>query len=44
MKDLNWQTSKWDFQQLQRRAEQQTERTEAERIRATRRVFAGTTD
>jgi hypothetical protein len=30
----------FDFKELQRRAEQQIERTEAERIRAARRVFA----
>jgi hypothetical protein len=34
-------TSKWDFEQLQRRAEQQAERIEAERISAVRQAFAG---
>jgi hypothetical protein len=31
----------FDFEELQRRAEEQIERTEAERMRATQRVFAG---
>jgi hypothetical protein len=37
-------TSKWDFEQLQRRAEDQLERAEAERIQAAQRAFAGATD
>ena len=37
-------TSKWDFEQLQRRAEDQIERVEAERIRAAQRAFAGASD
>jgi hypothetical protein len=32
-------TSKWDFEQLQRRAEDQIERTETERIQAAQRAF-----
>jgi hypothetical protein len=32
-------TSKWDFEQLQRRAEDQIERAETERIRAAQRAF-----
>jgi hypothetical protein len=34
----------FDFKELQRRAEQQIERTEAERIRAARRTLASLTD
>jgi hypothetical protein len=32
-------TSKWDFEQLQRRAEDQIERAETERIQAAQRAF-----
>jgi len=35
-------TSKWGFEEIQRRAEQQIERIEAERISAVPRAFAGT--
>jgi hypothetical protein len=34
--------SKWNFEELQRRAEQQIERVEAERIRAAHQAFDGT--
>ena len=37
-------TSKWDFDELQRRAEQQIQQTEVERIRAARRAFSGASD
>jgi hypothetical protein len=37
-------TEGFDFKELQRRAEEQIERTEAERIRAARRAFAGPAD
>ena len=37
-------TSKWDFEQLQRRAEDQIERAEAERIKAAQRAFANASD
>ena len=37
-------TSEWDFEDLQRRAEQQIEQAEVERTRAARRAFAGTSD
>jgi hypothetical protein len=36
--------SKWDFEQLQRRAEDQIERAEAERIKAAQRAFADASD
>jgi hypothetical protein len=36
--------SKWNFGELQRRAEQQIERVEAERIRAARQAFDGASD
>ncbi len=36
--------SRWDFEELQRRAEQQIELTETERIAAVRRAFAGASD
>ena len=36
------ETSKWDFEELQRRAEEQIKRTEGERVRAARQAFAGT--
>ena len=36
--------SRWDFEELQRRAEQQIERLEAERVRAAREAFSGTSD
>src|SRR5437016_10842962 len=36
------QLSGYDFKELERRAEQQIERTEAERIRAAQQAFAGT--
>ena len=35
-------TSRWDFAELKRRAEQQIERVEAERIRAARQAFDDT--
>jgi hypothetical protein len=34
-------TSKWDFEELQRRAEGQIERAKAERIAAARGAFVG---
>jgi hypothetical protein len=37
-------STKWDFDELQRRAEQQIERVEAERIRAARRAFSSMSD
>jgi hypothetical protein len=37
-------TSKWDFEELQRRAEEQIERAEVKRIQAAQRAFAGATD
>ena len=37
-------TSQWDFVQLQRRAEDQIERTEAERMKAAQRAFADAAD
>ena len=37
-------TSKWDFEQLRRRAEDQIERAEAERIQAAQYAFAGASD
>lgn len=37
-------TSKWDFEQLQRRAEDQIERAEAERIQAAQYAFVGASD
>jgi hypothetical protein len=37
-------TSRWDFEELQRRAEQQIEQAEVERIGAARRAFADTSD
>ena len=36
--------SRWGFEELQRRAEQQIERMEAERLRAAREAFSGTSD
>ena len=36
--------SRWDFEALQRRAEQQIEQAEVERMRAAREAFAGTGD
>ena len=36
--------SNWDFDELQRRADQQIERTEIERMRAARRAFDGAGD
>ena len=36
--------SNWDFGELQRRADQQIEHTEIERMRAARRAFVGTGD
>ena len=36
--------SRWDFEEFQRRAEQQIERLEAERLRAAREAFSGTSD
>jgi hypothetical protein len=36
------QLNGWEFEELQRRAEQQIQRIEAERIRAVREAFAGT--
>ena len=36
--------AKWDFEQLERRAEDQMERAETQRIQAARRAFTGTAD